>query len=63
MQVLPFDASSVCTSNGRQLFLFNVPNRMDEVCEFTMELPENYDVACGLKKIGKFDYEAADFMS
>jgi len=46
--------------NGVNCFIY-VPNRMDEVCELQLELPENYDVACGLKKIGKFDYEAADF--
>lgn len=46
--------------NGVNCFLY-VPNRMDEACELQLELPENYQVACGLKAVGKFDFEAADF--
>ncbi len=46
--------------NGVNCFLY-VPNRMDEVCELQLELPENYQVACGLKALGSFAFEAIDF--
>ncbi len=46
--------------NGVNCFLY-VPNRMDEVCELQLELPEDYKVACGLKALGGFAFEASDF--
>ncbi|MBR9831157.1 M61 family metallopeptidase [bacterium] len=46
--------------NGVNCFLY-VPNRMGEVCELQLELPEQYLVACGLKALGGFAFEATDF--
>jgi predicted metalloprotease with PDZ domain len=46
--------------NGVNCFLY-VPNRVDEICELQLELPENYKVACGLKALGGFTFEANDF--
>tara|TARA_R110002049_G_scaffold278391_6_gene457179 strand:+ start:4863 stop:6584 length:1722 start_codon:yes stop_codon:yes gene_type:complete len=46
--------------NGVNCFIYS-PDRIDEECELQLELPENYKVACGLKSLGGFAFEAADF--
>lgn len=46
--------------NGVNCFLY-LPNRMDESCTLSLDLPENYEIACGLKSIDKFQLEASDF--
>lgn len=46
--------------NGVNCLLY-VPNRINELCELQLEIPETYRVACGLKSLGGFAFEATDF--
>ncbi|WP_317163999.1 M61 family metallopeptidase [Acidiluteibacter ferrifornacis] len=43
--------------NGVNCFVY-IPNRMDEVCELQLELPEQYLVACGLKALSRFTFRS-----
>ncbi len=46
--------------NGVNCFLY-VPDRINEPCSMSLDLPENYQIACGLNSIEKFQFEAKDF--
>lgn len=45
--------------NGVNLF-FYFPNKINEPCAFTLNVPDNYRVACGLKREGK-TFHAKDY--
>ena len=46
--------------NGVNCFLY-IPGRENEKCELTLNIPDNYQVASGLKEIDKHQYETKDF--
>lgn len=46
--------------NGVNCFLY-VPNRMDEKCELELIIPQDYEVASGLKETSKHQFECSDF--
>ncbi len=46
--------------NGVNCFLY-VPDRMDEKCELELQIPEDYEVASGLKETSKHNFKCADF--
>ena len=46
--------------NGVNCFLY-VPGRENENCELKLLIPENYEVASGLKAIGKHQFTTKDF--
>lgn len=46
--------------NGVNCFLY-LPNRMNEPCELELILPKDYQVASGLKEIGKHQFQTNNF--
>lgn len=41
--------------------LMYIPQRMSETCTLVLNVPENYQVATGMKVLGRFRFEAAGF--
>ncbi|MFB0924167.1 MAG: hypothetical protein QMB65_02605, partial [Vicingaceae bacterium] len=46
--------------NGVNCFLY-IPERMNEKCVLELNVPEDYEVASGLKEVSKHKFECADF--
>lgn len=46
--------------NGVNCFLY-LPDRQDEKCSLSIDVPDDYKIACGLKEMGKNKFEATDF--